>query len=159
MEGLQAMLRCPMSKNIYYIGSWNLENEMHGEGTFVNTTTHETFQGTWRHGKPHKGTMRYDNGEIFEGTLVDYKRSGVGTYYYANGDQYTGSWLGNARHGNGTFKAVTGLTIHEVYEHGVRTNVTGVEDQMDVNVALTRSEYDLFDEHPDEPDPKRFKYG
>ena len=50
-----------------------------------------------------KGTMKYKNGDIYNGEwdrILPYK-SGIGTMQYANGDKYSGEWKNDEIYGNG----------------------------------------------------------
>ena len=38
------------------------------------------------------GILRYENGDVFEGQLLNGKRSGEGRIKFASGDQYYGMW-------------------------------------------------------------------
>lgn len=37
-------------------------------------------------------TVRYSDGNIFVGTLIDNKKNGYGIFYWANGTRYEGCW-------------------------------------------------------------------
>jgi hypothetical protein len=53
------------------------------------------------------GKLKYVNGDIYEGQLLNGKRSGNGTMMFANGDFYNGMWKNNQMNdfeGQYTFK-------------------------------------------------------
>lgn len=50
-----------------------------------------------------KGTMKYDNGDVYEGEWVDGMREGKGCMKYNNGDMYDGEWKTDMREGQGEY--------------------------------------------------------
>ena len=54
---------------------------------------------------PHleKQTIKYTNGNRYEGEIKTGLRHGYGVYYYHNGDRYEGWWENNIKKGGGTF--------------------------------------------------------
>ena len=62
-----------------------------------------------------KGEIRFNNGDIYVGDLVDRVRTGKGEYYFANGDRYVGGFLNGHRHGKGTFY-VNGFRFERVWK-------------------------------------------
>ena len=57
-------------------------------------------------------TIRYSNGDVYEGEYRDGKRNGHGTYRYASGAVYEGEFKDGLFHGHGTYRSANG----EVYE-------------------------------------------
>ncbi len=49
-----------------------------------------------------KKTIKYLNGDIYEGEIQDEKRTGYGINYFINGDRYEGWWENNVQNGTGT---------------------------------------------------------
>jgi hypothetical protein len=55
--------------------------------------------------KPHgKGTMKWDNGDVYDGQWRYGKMSGRGTITWYDGTSYTGNWRSDKRNGFGTMK-------------------------------------------------------
>jgi hypothetical protein len=55
--------------------------------------------------KQENVSLLYDNGDRYEGDLLNGLRHGYGIYIWADGHKYAGEWLNNYRHGYGTFVA------------------------------------------------------
>lgn len=49
-------------------------------------------------------TLKFTNGDIYEGSFIDNKQSGEGKYTWKNGDQYIGGFFANNREGQGIMK-------------------------------------------------------
>ena len=45
------------------------------------------------------GTLEYQNGDRYEGSIESGKKSGEGTYWYKNGNTYQGPWQNDKKHG------------------------------------------------------------
>lgn len=52
--------------------------------------------------KNGRGTMKFANGDLFEGTFKNGMREGEGYYQYYNGDKYVGYWHMDKKEGKGT---------------------------------------------------------
>ena len=46
------------------------------------------------------GTLRYGNGDVYEGAFKEGKRHGQGTLTFADGDDYTGAWFDDLQQAN-----------------------------------------------------------
>jgi len=66
----------------------NIKPESIGLGKEQDTTLDPDFENV----VSSYGTMKYSNGNIYEGQLLNGKRSGNGKMYFENGDIYTGMW-------------------------------------------------------------------
>ena len=57
------------------------------------------YEGEWKgKNKKHgRGTMRYANGDAYEGQYSDNFRHGREIFKYANGDVYDGQWENNKK--------------------------------------------------------------
>ena len=53
-------------------------------------------------GKNKITTVTYENGDIYEGRLMNNERHGAGKMLFSNGNVYEGQWLRGLRHGLGT---------------------------------------------------------
>ncbi|KAL4500677.1 hypothetical protein ABPG72_003101 [Tetrahymena utriculariae] len=49
-----------------------------------------------------KQTIKYKNGNIYEGDVLDGKKHGYGVFIFSNQQKYEGEWQNNKRHGKGT---------------------------------------------------------
>ena len=47
------------------------------------------------------GTLRYANGDIYEGSFKEGKRHGQGALTFTDGDDYTGAWFDDMQQGRG----------------------------------------------------------
>jgi len=47
--------------------------------------------------------VRYPNGDVYEGNMLNRKKNGKGKLYYINGDVYEGEWVNDKREGKGKF--------------------------------------------------------
>ena len=90
------------------VGDWK-DDKMNGHGTmkYVNG---DLYQGEWKDGNFNgHGTKTGTSGPCkYEGNWKDGKRHGNGTMKYASGAQYEGDWRENEMHGQGTYKSADG---------------------------------------------------
>ncbi len=52
--------------------------------------------------------IEFENGDVYDGLLVNGQRTGKGVYQWANGNRYEGDFLQNRMHGQGVFTLATG---------------------------------------------------
>ena len=70
---------------------------------------------------PHgSGTLRADDGAVYDGEWKDGKRHGQGVYATVDGDLYRGAWKDDQHHGKGTFVWGDGRVYRGDYVHGER---------------------------------------
>lgn len=67
-----------------------------------------------------RGTMRYDNGNTYEGEWINGIREGSGRMVYSNGDVYEGEWKNDKRHGQGTYTWKDGGEYTGEYKEDMR---------------------------------------
>lgn len=93
-------------RNFVYTGEVDTDGLPDGQGTanYPETKSSEAciFEGSFSHGITSEGTMKFDNGNKFEGTFTDdgFYKEGTWTetdgYYFVgtfkNGDPYNGTW-------------------------------------------------------------------
>ena len=48
-------------------------------------------------------TISYSNGDTYQGSLIDGKKSGTGTYIWKSGSWYNGEWANGTMNGLGTY--------------------------------------------------------
>jgi hypothetical protein len=71
--------------------------------------------------EPHgRGTLKVENGDVYEGEWRNGRRHGQGVYTWATGDLYTGPWNRNRRHGHGVFVWSDGRLYDGEYNMGKR---------------------------------------
>jgi len=58
--------------------------------------------------KSGKGTMKYKNGDFYDGNWMDDIKNGKGIMKYANGDFYHGEWSSDSQHGRGIMRYANG---------------------------------------------------
>jgi len=58
------------------------------------------------------GTMKYKNGDVYNGRWMDDTQNGKGTMKYANGDVYNGRWMNDRKYGKGIMRYANG----DIYE-------------------------------------------
>lgn len=84
-----------------------VQGDVGGDATLVYGET--TYLGTFRHFVPHgQGFFKYRDGSMYEGGMVDGKRSGPGIYVSADRSRYEGEWLAGRREGQGQATFATG---------------------------------------------------
>ena len=49
------------------------------------------------------GTLRYANGDVYEGSFKEGKRHGQGALTFTDGDDYTGAWFDDMQQGRGKY--------------------------------------------------------
>lgn len=54
------------------------------------------------------GRVKWDNGNVFDGTLVSGKAEGKGSMSWANGDRFEGEWKNDLQHGTGRMSYANG---------------------------------------------------
>ena len=71
-------------------------------------------------------SMRYQNGDWYEGECRGNLRHGEGTYHFANGDIYSGKYEANERVSHGAYyDAQTGKTTQQLWKNGMCTPCDG----------------------------------
>ena len=66
------------------------------------------FEGLIKNGEPMNGTIKYNNGEYYEGDVFKTRPHGTGKYIYENGTIYEGEILHGFSFGKGTTKFPNG---------------------------------------------------
>ena len=147
-----------------YIGEWK-DNKQHGTGTEINTNGVD-FVGEWVKGSPHRGTITYPEGDIYEGEIKKRKMFGQGTFHYSSGDEYQGEfknslkdgygvynwvsggkyegeWKENKQHGRGIYEPTTGKKIEGIWEEGKLVS-SDAQDEEDKSSDYTLLEEDAL---------------
>ena len=63
--------------------------------------------------------IKYANGDIYEGEVVNGMRHGQGTYIWPDGLRYSGSYANNKRHGPGKYIDQFGVEEHQVWDNDI----------------------------------------
>ena len=80
-------------------------NKPHGYGTFTNSDSVVVYEGEWRDGR-FDGQGTYLLGKAkYIGELIKGEVTGQGTWYYTNGAVYEGSVKNALKHGVGTYSS------------------------------------------------------
>mmetsp|Transcript_17329 Transcript_17329/g.37822 ORF Transcript_17329/g.37822 Transcript_17329/m.37822 type:complete len:604 (-) Transcript_17329:147-1958(-) len=74
----------------------------------TGTTTSRVYQLLQPNGR---GTMRYSNGQVYEGHVMNGLRHGFGKNRWPDGQEYTGHWQLNSRAGRGSHMWPDGKTV------------------------------------------------
>ena len=83
-----------------YIGDLE-DGKPHGKGT-ITYENGDIYDGEWREGlKEGKGIMTSYEGGKYEGDWKNDKMEGVGTYIWPNGNKYKGKWKDGKKNGEG----------------------------------------------------------
>lgn len=65
------------------------------------------------------GTIKFENGNIYEGEFADGMFDGQGKMSYKDGTVYEGAWKNSRRHGQGTITYYDGITYSGEWQDGV----------------------------------------
>lgn len=85
----------------YYTGVW--EN---GESVSFSSIVYPSSSGNTASASVAKvERVVFDNGDVYEGEMVDGFRHGKGKYTWANGNEYEGDWVRGKRTGYGVYKS------------------------------------------------------
>ena len=79
------------------------------------------YEGDLLNGIPNgQGTMTYTNGDVYTGEWKDGLKSGQGTITYASGTVYEGEWKDDKRNGQGTYTWASGNIYVGEFKDNVR---------------------------------------
>lgn len=81
---------------------------------------HYTGQFHKDHHRHGEGTVKYYNGDVYEGSWVQNSRNGYGKFSSMEGEQYEGHWLNDERHGRAVIRYADGSVFKGIVEHGQR---------------------------------------
>ncbi|KAK2956005.1 putative serine/threonine protein kinase [Blattamonas nauphoetae] len=78
-----------------------------------------SYRGDKQQSVPHgKGTLTYENGDVYIGQFYKGSRDGHGTYRYKDGRTYEGEWSRNVFHGNGKLTLTSGKIFEGTFDKG-----------------------------------------
>ncbi|OMJ67375.1 hypothetical protein SteCoe_35484 [Stentor coeruleus] len=90
-------------------GIWCDNERSSGEMKFNNGETFNgTFTGIYKNYCFCQGVYTYLNGDVYKGSLLNFKKNKNGIMFYADGSTYKGNWLEDERNGFGVFTLKTG---------------------------------------------------
>ena len=87
---------------------------------------------------------RYENGDIYIGTLYNNKREGRGVMYYKNGEKYKGEWINDLKDGKGIYYYNNGNKYDGYFIEGKR-NGKGIMFYQDGEKYDGEWKNDVFD--------------
>jgi hypothetical protein len=80
-----------------YTGMWSV-GKRQGLGTLIKCgLTYKNCK--WDNDTPSEGIVSYNNGDVYMGSLLDYKRHGNGRMNYAGEGRFYGNWASDIRSG------------------------------------------------------------
>ena len=101
-----------------YEGEWK-DGKREGQGKF--TFSDAVYEGQWLYDHLGQGTIRYNNGDVYEGQLEYYgSMYGQGKMRYKNGNIYQGQWLYSKPNGEGTMTYANGNIKRGFWDKGRR---------------------------------------
>lgn len=87
----------------------------------IKYTNGNRYEGDVKNGHRHGyGVYYYHNGDRYEGWWENNEKSGVGTFYYKDGSLYVGQWEGNEKNGLGRFYYRGGDKYYGTFQKGKR---------------------------------------
>ncbi len=96
---------------------------MTGDGT-IRWNNGEYYEGHLLAGnKQGRGVFVWQNGQRYEGNWLDDRMTGQGRLAYANGDLYEGDFLDGEPHGTGTYTTAGGTVYRGAWVHGQKQGV------------------------------------
>jgi hypothetical protein len=96
--------KCTFPNKTYYEGEF-VHGRYHGKGALYKEDGKIWYEGEFKYDKRHGNGIEYhNNGKIsYEGEFVNEKFEGQGIQYYSDGDIYTGTFLAGKPSGMGTY--------------------------------------------------------
>eukprot|EP01038_Epipyxis_sp_PR26KG_P006872 gene6872-9413_t len=74
----------------------------------------DVYEGAYMNDKRHgRGIYRFANGDVYQGQFKDDMKDGLGIFRNANGDEYQGDFRDDKRHGRGTFRNAQNGDVYE----------------------------------------------
>ncbi len=84
-----------------YQGQWSKDLK-HGQGQLILANGTE-YLGEFKNDHFQEGRVQMSNGDIYEGMLENWQKTGKGSYHYRQGGKYQGDWHGNQKVGQCKF--------------------------------------------------------
>lgn len=125
-----------------------------GKGT-ANFSTGNKYVGTFKSGRPDRGVLTgiFENGNRYDGEIVNGKKEGKGTMTWTNGDKYVGEWRDNKRNGKGTITFANGNKYDGGWNDDNPTSIPAPAQQEPQQRCIERLYFDTL-----EPDGGRWKF-
>jgi hypothetical protein len=113
--------RCSLlSDGDTYEGEYNFDSFRHGKGS-LRWHDGQSYEGSWCEGKRHgQGVFTWPNGDVYDGEFVGDQRTGHGKHIFAEGSQYDGSFKDGQFDGFGTFTWEDGEQERREWRNGER---------------------------------------
>lgn len=103
------------------------------------------YNGNLREGK---GTMKYPNGDLYQGQWLAGEKSGKGIFMWTKDKvQYRGEWLNNQMHGIGQMRFDDGVVFVGVWDNGVPKSMSEVIVPGKGTLSTTKEVLSYFDKY------------
>lgn len=101
-----------------YDGERNATGQREGRGT-MRFANGEIYEGEWKEDKYEgRGIYRYPDGAVYDGEYVAGKKEGHGSYRFADGATYVGEYVAGKQEGCGKYRFANG----NMYEGNFKAN-------------------------------------
>ena len=171
-----------ITKRYEYVGEFK-NNMMHGKGKYthkandnlkgyvhiggyINNKRHGYGEATWRNGQtyvgqyvngdPTYGTLRYPDGNRYEGQFKNHKRDGEGTYFFKKGTKKEGIWRKDkfryAKKITKTKKTIANKTTSKFYYDDLYLSRQEIERERNKRIELERRLASLLAKQKEERD-------
>lgn len=102
-----------------YTGQWK-DGEPFGKGTIVFEDG-EIYEGNWENGDFNgQGKYTWSSGSVYEGNWKDGLRNGYGKTVYASGNVYEGNWKDGEKSGKGKYTCTDGSIYEGNWKDGLK---------------------------------------
>jgi hypothetical protein len=96
----QGSYHCAESGNKYKGGFWRGRRD--GDGEFIYNKTSHIYTGQWKLNEATgRGMLQFQNGDEYDGDVMNGKVQGIGRYQWADSAVYMGAFENGLRHGEG----------------------------------------------------------
>lgn len=103
-----------------YVGQISGVNR-NGNGKMTFAATGDVYEGTFIDDKmTGVGKMTYANGDVYEGGMLDSKKHGEGRFQFSNGNVYDGWYVEDAMTGYGVFTWSSGACYEGYFENDIK---------------------------------------
>jgi len=100
--------KCYSIEGNLYEGYYNDDGKKHGKGTLI-WDNGDMYEGLWKNDERcGEGKIVFQNGDVYEGTWENDTANGKGVFRFSNGDFYEGEWRFSYKHGYGKWTSKNG---------------------------------------------------
>ena len=90
-----------------------------------------------------KGTLKFPNGDKYEGELKGKKKHGYGVFTWADGSIFRGDWKDDKKHGHATFIDAKGEELSGYWKNGEFDQLAGKRTSEKIDLKYLRENLDL----------------